>query len=396
MAKEIYRDAKSPYWYFQAPVLDKMGKVINYIRRTTKRRVKGEAKIYAQKKCKEIMDSVQYSKKEDLPLFEMFEGFVALTESQDKADLKNQKIYLEFVKPFCLKSALRTSHFDVALLTKWRDEHIKLGYKPSYTNNLCTWLISTYNYGLTRGLDVEAGLKFSLKLKTSHKLRYLLDDQIDLETGEMYDEEARLLEQLDPKREINGMASYDKRSSLFAVEGERLKQRKLEDQYDLSVFLIDTGCRYSEAASSPRSVVDKDCKYINLYRSKVGNEGQLRVTNRLQPILEKRLRESNSPFLFPHPSDPSKSRGYSTKGLYKAFIRAGLNEDHLVERYGRFTAHSFRHTFASRLAQSGMDLLAISKLLGHTTTQMTQKYAHLIPSVGADRAADVLNERANR
>jgi len=40
--------------------------------------------------------------------------------------------------------------------------------------------------------------------------------------------------------------------------------------------------------------------------------------------------------------------------------------------------HELRHTYASHLAQAGVDLLTISKLLGHADTRVTSRhYAHL-------------------
>ena len=41
--------------------------------------------------------------------------------------------------------------------------------------------------------------------------------------------------------------------------------------------------------------------------------------------------------------------------------------------------HTLRHTFASHLAQAGVSLYVISKLLGHASVEMTQIYAHLAP-----------------
>ena len=53
------------------------------------------------------------------------------------------------------------------------------------------------------------------------------------------------------------------------------------------------------------------------------------------------------------------------------------------------THHGMRHSFASQLAMAGVSLLAISKLLGHSGTQVTDRYAHLSPS-SLDDAVKVL------
>jgi len=41
--------------------------------------------------------------------------------------------------------------------------------------------------------------------------------------------------------------------------------------------------------------------------------------------------------------------------------------------------HDLRHTFASRLAMEGVDLLTIKDLGGWKTLSMVQRYAHLSP-----------------
>ena len=54
--------------------------------------------------------------------------------------------------------------------------------------------------------------------------------------------------------------------------------------------------------------------------------------------------------------------------------------------------YSMRHHFASRLVQRGVPLNTVRDLLGHSTAQMSLRYAHLAPDQRREAVAK-LNEK---
>lgn len=56
--------------------------------------------------------------------------------------------------------------------------------------------------------------------------------------------------------------------------------------------------------------------------------------------------------------------------------------------------HAWRYTFASHLVMRGVPLKAVQELLGHSTIQMTMRYAHLGPEVTRD-AVNLLDKPLN-
>jgi integrase len=80
-----------------------------------------------------------------------------------------------------------------------------------------------------------------------------------------------------------------------------------------------------------------------------------------------KVRHVNSSLVFMRNGKPLYQTALN-RALEKACKKAGIKD---------FRFHDLRHTFASLLIQSGVDLYTVQKLLGHKDSRMTQRYAHL-------------------
>ena len=90
-------------------------------------------------------------------------------------------------------------------------------------------------------------------------------------------------------------------------------------------------------------------------------------------------RHISSPYVFTNPKTGTKyTNAFNNNGWQALLRRTGIES---------LRFHDLRHTFASRLAQAGVPLLAIMELMGHASITMTMRYAHLAPS---NRRAAVL------
>lgn len=191
------------------------------------------------------------------------------------------------------------------------------------------------------------------------------------------EEAQRLMTELHPDTPV--MLSFGMTERAKPDTDSVLYQQR-QDIYDLAVTLLLTGARYSEISKLQWRQVDLNSRSIHLYRPKVKNQSMLKMNDTLLSIMQRRSDSKSGDFVFT--SKDGSSRNYSPIAFKRACERAGLHD---------VTIHTLRHSCASWMAIAGMPLQQIQQQLGHKTIAMTQRYAHLLPSQGADRAAQVVD-----
>jgi len=86
----------------------------------------------------------------------------------------------------------------------------------------------------------------------------------------------------------------------------------------------------------------------------------------------------------------SKTRGPARTGYVfqvadgQPIYQTWLNRQHsalrrLLELAVEFVPHSFRHTYGTRLGESGADAFTIMRLMGHSSVTVSQEYVHPSP-----------------
>ncbi len=217
-----------------------------------------------------------------------------------------------------------------------------------------------------KGLNYETPSIDNWRLpKTATKTRYLSPQEF-----------AAVVKELTPGPEVSGLVAKSR-----------------QEARDLLVVLVMTGGRWSEIAELTWARINWEDETIAIWGNKTQRERAVPIMPPAMEVLKRRFEERNAgeqegedgavytkrrhnPYVFPS-RDLESHRKSQCRPITEAIDRAGLNGAESVKANGRATVHSLRHTYASWLLANGADLSDVQDALGHTTLQMTRRYAHL-------------------
>jgi integrase len=153
---------------------------------------------------------------------------------------------------------------------------------------------------------------------------------------------------------------------------------------ELVVFALNTGMRLGEIISLEWKGVDLSRKTITIFKSKNKDPRTIPINETVFKMLKNKgkVKSIKTNFVFYTDAHTMLIKTTVDHAFQKALKKVGVEN---------FRFHDIRHTFATRLIQSGKDLYKVQRLLGHKTPSMTQRYAHHYPESLRD-AVDVLDK----
>lgn len=131
-------------------------------------------------------------------------------------------------------------------------------------------------------------------------------------------------------------------------------------------MLILTGARRGEVLRARYEDFNLNQLTWTIPISKSGKKRILPITPQLLELYNS-IPKTNGEYLF---ASPATGKPYVTiyQSWNSARIKAGLKDVRI---------HDLRHSYASALVNNGRSLYEVQTLLGHSTSKMTQRYAHL-------------------
>ena len=171
--------------------------------------------------------------------------------------------------------------------------------------------------------------------------------------------------------------SHDEQDTLISAS----KKANWDRFYLVVLLAITTGARKGEILSLKWSDIDFQNRTALLADTKNGKPRLLPLTHPV--IVELMKHRENNQYLIFH-NTVSSTTPFDIKKCWATALR--------VSGIGHCRFHDLRHTAASNLVESGRTLFEVGTLLGHSSTAMTARYAHLAIKHTRDMVDSVMGQ----
>ena len=176
-----------------------------------------------------------------------------------------------------------------------------------------------------------------------------------------------------------------------AIDPEDIKQllaviKKPRDRA-LILLLLRTGMRIGELLNTKLIDINLAEKRIDIFEAQKNRVGRVvYISNDALTALKRWLtvKKSTSDYIFGGHGGRPLSYEAARMVFIKYLRKAGLD-------HKGYTLHALRHTFASELLNAGMRLECLQQLLGHSSIEMTRRYARLTDNRRKEEYFEAMN-----
>ncbi len=164
--------------------------------------------------------------------------------------------------------------------------------------------------------------------------------------------------------QLTRFLSHDEIDRLNAALDSHQGRGSGRQQAEIIRLLLLTGCRKGEIVRLRWSEVGEDA--LHLADSKTGPRTVL-LNTQARAIIKRQTRKESA-FVFPSLRDSSQPRSTELSLWRKVRTKADIEDVRL---------HDLRHNYASHAVMNGVPVPVVARLLGHASTAMTLRYAHV-------------------
>ncbi len=284
------------------------------------------------------------------PTLTLNDGFAKyMEEIEGKGDTRNTKgRYENHIMPMLgneLMEDITTDDIKKLVATKKKEVSFKTGrvYAPKTINDLVNIISVVYNYNK---ISPNPAKDVKRDRTNDARERYLNEEEIAL-----------LLKTID--------------------EHPKMKKKTLAKLF--VVLALSTGARLTSILTITHGDILGDKIRIKDHKN------NSTYYSALHPSVMGLLSDALKPTDYLIGSSPKQMHRASMNKMLQPRLNELFNEGLDVEdSKRRVVIHTFRHTFGSLLAISGVGIYTIKKLMNHSDIKMTMRYAKLSPDVGFD------------
>jgi site-specific recombinase XerD len=212
-------------------------------------------------------------------------------------------------------------------------------------------------------------------------LVFLLSKNLQASSINFYNCVIRFLYEVTLEKDINykrvpHMKKYKKRPEILTVDELASFFANLTNPKHLAFFLnmYGSGLRISEMLAIKASDIDGKRMLLRINCGKGRKERYAPLTlagyEALRYYWKTYRPENTNNYLFP---DSTKTRTQTSRSFQSMYNKIA----NISEINKNSSSHTLRHNFATHSLQSGLDLMTLKEILGHTSLSTTSVYLHL-------------------